>query len=470
MSRIGQFYSRVPIHWKLTIWASLLLCALFATSNLIQFVFVDKWMAGQEQRRMEQDMKELLNLLLSKEVRIGEGDHTDIRHYLERANRRDGMIRILTDGGVPLIVTADNMPPAVVQADLMPDSRMGTHYADGMLISRSPITIFDFQGTVEIARSVEDMEQLIAAFYRIMIICCLVAIMVSVLGGRLVARQLIKPLRSMNETIRKVKQNGLQERMTPVVAKDDISALKMMFNEMMDEVERSFLQQKQFVEDASHELRTPIAVLEGHLALLQRWGKHNPEVLDESLRISMEELSRLKKLVEELLTLSRAEKLEPSVADMRCETPVELLSSVAGKMGIAHPSFTFKLEAEAMEGVSLAISDSHLEGVLRIVLDNAVKYSGHCQEVSVYAELHGEEAVISIVDKGIGIQDKDLPFIWDRFYQADKSRSGSSHGYGLGLSIAKRMMQSVGGAISLANHPDGGTVATLMIPILPEKD
>ncbi|RJX41632.1 sensor histidine kinase [Paenibacillus pinisoli] len=468
MSRIGHFYAKVPIHWKLTIWASLLLCGLFAASNLIQFVFVDKWMAKQEQHRMEQDMKELLNLLLSKEVRIGEGDHTDIRHYLERANRRDGMIRILTEGGTPIIVTADNMPTAMVQAGLPSGSRMDTHYADGMLISRSPITIFDFRGTVEIVRSVEDIEGLISAFYRIMVICCLVAIMVSVLGGRLVARQLIKPLRSMNETIRKVKQNGLQERMAPGASKDDISALKMMFNDMMDEVERSFLQQKQFVEDASHELRTPIAVMEGHLALLRRWGKHNPEVLDESLRISMEELTRLKSLVEELLTLSRAEKLEENATVERCGTPVALLNAVVGKMGVAHPSFSFKLEAEELDGISLAIGDSHLEGVLRIVLDNAVKYSGDSREVTVLAERHEGKAIISIADKGIGIEEKDLPYIWDRFYRADKSRSGGKLGYGLGLPIAKRIMHSVQGTISVDNHPSGGTVAILTIPVTPD--
>lgn len=459
-------YARIPFHWKLTIWAALLLCVLFVANNAIQYVFVEKWMTKQEEQRLEQDMKGLLNRLLAKETAIKPENDLLIRQYLEKENTRNGMIRILSTDGQPIVVVADNMPQAMVHAPLPDGSGMGLSHRDGMVVKRSPITIFDFQGSVEIVRSMQDTERLISAFYRIMVICCIVAIIMSGLGGMLLSRQLIKPLQSMNETIRKVKQNGLQERMSLEEARDDISALKHMFNDMMDQVERSFLQQKQFVEDASHELRTPIAVLEGHLALLRRWGKTEPEVMEESLQISMEELTRLKTLVEQLLILSRAEKLTDIAAEERCDRPVEITASVAAKLGVAHPAFRIMLETDSLAGIKLAISEHHLEGILRILLDNAIKYSGESKEVRISSTIIGNEAIIAIQDYGIGIDEKDMPYIWDRFYRADKSRNGKSHGYGLGLSIAKSIMDSVHGHIELKNGPQGGTVAAVRIPII----
>ncbi|GKU75981.1 cell wall metabolism sensor histidine kinase WalK [Paenibacillus sp. L3-i20] len=466
MKRILSIFSYIPIHWKLTIWAALLLCLLFVANNVVQFVFVEKWMMKQEEQRIEREMKELLNVLLAKEITLEQQNHALILTFLERENVRNGMIRILSEEGEPIVVAADNMSEQWVNRKLTDEHSRDVLFVENeMIVMRKPITIFSFQGTVEVVRSIGEIERLITAFYRIMLISCFVGIIICGLGGQLLARGLMKPLQSMNETIRKVKQNGLQERMSPGSANDDISSLKKMFNDMMDQVERSFHQQKQFVEDASHELRTPIAIIEGHLALLRRWGKNDPKVLEESLQISMTELVRLKGLVEDLLVLSRAEQLNAIKVNECCSNPVEVISEAVKKIEVVHPHFKFQLEIDPLQGLTLKMSDIQLEQIIHIFVDNAIKYSGNSKDIVICGSSNKENVTLTVKDFGIGISEEDMPFVWDRFYRADKSRNGSSEGYGLGLSIAKHIAMNIKGDIRLLSHPEGGTSAIMIIPI-----
>ncbi|MGV2720006.1 UNVERIFIED_CONTAM: ATP-binding protein, partial [Klebsiella pneumoniae] len=231
-------------------------------------------------------------------------------------------------------------------------------------------------------------------------------------------------------------------------------------------LERSFQQQRQFVEDASHELRTPIAIVEGHLGMLRRWGKHDPAVLEESLQISVEELSRLKALVEELLVLTRAENLQMDEAAAVCE-PEQVISQTVKKVNVLHPAFIIERDLQALSGVKLAISAEHLEQILLILLDNAVKYSRERKRIAVRAAIQGERARLEIIDAGIGIPAKDLPYVTDRLYRVDKARnrkSGAMDGNGLGLSIAKRLVERYNGALTIESVEQEGTTVNVLLP------
>ncbi len=191
----------------------------------------------------------------------------------------------------------------------------------------------------------------------------LVAIFFSGLGGRLLARQLIKPVQSITDTMGKIKQTGLQERVDFIDNHDEISDLARMFNEMMDQLEDAFRQQQQFVEDASHELRTPIAVIEGHLSLLTRWGKNDPAVLDESLNVSLQELRRLKELVQELLVLSKAES-EHTDAKAGVVNPEQAIRNVIKKTSAVHPEFVFEQDLSKLHSATIQIAPRHFEQIL----------------------------------------------------------------------------------------------------------
>ncbi|MFD0680664.1 MULTISPECIES: HAMP domain-containing sensor histidine kinase [unclassified Paenibacillus] len=465
MKRLPLRFAQIPIKWKLTIWSTLLLVLLFAVYNIVQYAFVERWMIKQEEANTQQDMREILNYFLENEVSFKEGEFVQARNFLERMNRPDQLIRVLNEKGEPILTVSDDIPEQWVEAKAVSSKELVgiKHTNDRLVIMRSPLTIFKFNGTVEIIKNIVNFEKLTDALFYVMVLCGLGAVVISGLGGRLLAGQLLKPLQGMAETIRNIKQKGLHERMQLNNNKDEIATLMVMFNTMMDQVERSFQQQRQFVEDASHELRTPVAIVEGHLSLLQRWGKHDPAILEESLNASIQEVARLKMLVQELLALSRAEKLDPEY-NSEVTDPEQAIRTIIKNMAVLHPTFDIQAELEALKSVVLAISPQHLEQILLIVLDNAVKYSEQHKIICVRATVNEEAALIEVIDSGIGIASSDMPYIMDRFYRADKARSGEQAGHGLGLAIAKRLVDIYNGTITLQSIEHEGTTVCISLP------
>ncbi len=451
IKRILGSHAQIPIKWRLTLWSAFLLFFLFAAYNGIQSVVAERWTVGQEQKEMERELREISNHLLAKEYDIADKDNVAVRSYLQRVNRPRQLIRLLDRNGNPVVSVSQDMPEEWTE--------------DEVLSRRGPLTIYQFDGYVEIIRSMEHYDRMIAVFFRVMLLCSVGAVLISAAGGWLLARQMLKSLQTVNETMRRVKENGLQERVVLDGAYDEIYLLKKMFNEMMEQLERSARQQRQFVEDASHELRTPIAILEGHLGMLRRWGKRDEEILDESLQISLEELARLKALVQEMLSLTHAEQPlgdEPNV----CIGPKRVLQRAIQNLRMVHPTFQFESDVAELAGNGVAIAASRLEQVVLIVLDNAVKYSGDSRRIELKARLAGKFVVLSLIDYGIGMAEQDLSRSWDRFYRAEKSRSDKIGGYGLGLSIAKRLVEHAGGTIGIASRQTEGTTVTIRLPLL----
>lgn len=465
MSKATFLFRRLPIKWKLTLLSTLLLFLLFAAYNAVQYFVIEKWMIRQEKSGIEQNMREILNYFLEQEFSFDEAESSHIRGFLEKINEKNQSIRVLDDKGRP-IVAVSNMPEDSPHSPppFVPE-KIGTFFSkDRLLVMRSPFTIFEFNGTVEIMKSTDYFVKLITAISRIMLVFGLGAIVISGLAGILLARQLLKPLQSMADAIRKIKRQGLHERVQTTDNEDEIATLMKLFNKMMDQVERSFRQQRQFVEDASHELRTPITIIEGHLSLLQRWGKNDPAILEESLDISIQELSRLKGLVQELLALTRAEDGEPA-DNVRLANPHELIGNVSKRIAVLHPAFQFDTDLAPLTDIEIAVSGQHLEQMLLIVLDNAVKYSTSGRKrISISGTVQSGQACIAITDSGIGIPEKDLPYVLDRFYRVDKARCREQGGHGLGLAIAKQLTEKYGGTISIQSEEHEGTTVSICLP------
>jgi two-component system sensor histidine kinase ArlS len=467
MISFTRLFKRLPIKWKLTLWSSLLLFLLFSAYSIIQYVFVEQWMLKQEEAHIQQNMAEVLNYFLENEISFHENNLALIR-FLDKSNHPKQFIRVLNEQGAPIATVSDDIPEHWINKKPVSTTEMVDTWHDNshLLIMRSPLTIFQFNGTVEIAKNMEDFEKLTTASLHVMLACGLLAIVISGLGGRMLARQLLLPLQSIADTIRRIKQQGLHERVQLNDQQDEISTLLKMFNEMMDQVERSFLQQKQFVEDASHELRTPLAIVEGHLSLLQRWGKNDPVILEESLSASIQELDRLKGLVQELLALTRAE--HTGLRDhIELKDPQLAIHVIIKNVALLHPLFHFESDLRALKDATINVSAQHLEQIMLIILDNAVKYSLENKTIQIRGTLRMSEISIAIVDFGIGIPERDLPYVLDRFYRVDKARSREYQGHGLGLSIAKRLVERYNGTITIQSNEAEGTTVTVSFPLVP---
>ena len=210
-----------------------------------------------------------------------------------------------------------------------------------------------------------------------------------------------------------------------------------------------------------------MAIIQGHMELLNRWGKDDPAVLAESIDASLKETKRMQDLVQEMLDLSRAEQIETNFNDEKTEVS-EVVHQVFNNFKMIHPDFLFIMDDDLRERVVSPIYRDHLEQILIILSDNAVKYSTNHKEIHMSLSRTLNRVEIGVQDFGEGISKNDMGKVFDRFYRVDKARSRKKGGNGLGLSIAKRLVEGYGGEMTLESSPGYGSLFKVTLPIIDE--
>lgn len=283
----------------------------------------------------------------------------------------------------------------------------------------------------------------------------------------LLSHRFLKPLTYLNDSLDLVEEENLSDiRVKRARTNDEWSDLNIHINKLLDKIDNYVTSQKQFVEDVSHELRTPVAIVEGHLKLLNRWGKDDPEILDESISASLQEMTRMKGLVQEMLDLSRADNVEVDYQDAITEI-YSTTKQVFNNFVLIHEDFEFYLDSDD-EGEELYIKAfrNHFEQILIILLDNAVKYSRDRKEIHISVSTNLSNVEIAVQDFGEGMTDEDREKVFGRFYRIDKARTRDRGGNGLGLSIAKQLVQGYKGKIRVDSVLNHGSIFYVEFPIL----
>ncbi len=275
-------------------------------------------------------------------------------------------------------------------------------------------------------------------------------------------RVVLRPIADMTEAAAALSANNLSNRINIAGTKNELKDLATVINGMLDRIEISYNSQKQFVSDASHELRTPIAVIQGYASMLERWGKTDKDVLDEGIAAISQETSAMKELVERLLFLARHDK-KTLMLEMEVFDPAEIMSAVyrdAKLLSTAHEFMLTPLEHGAIHG-----DKGMLKQLMRILVDNAIKYTPAGGKITLGLENNGMESVLSVTDTGAGITAEELPRIFDRFYRSDKARKAQSSGHGLGLSIARIIVVAHGGKMTVRSKEKVGTTFMVKLPL-----
>ncbi|SHM87512.1 Signal transduction histidine kinase [Anaerosporobacter mobilis DSM 15930] len=274
--------------------------------------------------------------------------------------------------------------------------------------------------------------------------------------------KLFLPLKDMSRLANRLTVNNLQsERINLAGTKNELKDLAVTINQMLDRIELSYESQKQFVSDASHELRTPIAVIQGYVNMLDRWGKSDTEVLEESIEAIKNESKAMQELVEKLLFLSRHDKktlrLEKHVFNMRVLVEDMLKET---KMVTTNRI----VETKALEDVMVYGDKQALKQAIRVFVDNAVKYTSDGDSIYISCENKEGDCVISVEDTGIGMTKRDIDNIFERFYRSDHVRDRKISGHGLGLSIAKLIIMKHTGNIRVRSQYTKGSSFIVTIP------
>ena len=330
------------------------------------------------------------------------------------------------------------------------------------ILSRNTrVLIGHLQVTNRMAKLVELKKQLRFLFLQLIVMEGIVSIGLAYFISRLIS----KPIEEIHDIIASINEENIETKRLIVPKKnDEFAIVSQQFNELLDKISFYISQQKHFVEDVSHELRTPVAIVEGHLKLLNRWGKDDPEVLEESLTASLSEIQRMKTLVQEMLDLSRAPQVREQYKDAITEV-VATLEQIVTNFKVLYPEFTFIADIDTKKEIISPIYRNHFEQVIIILLDNAVKYSTNRKEIIISLSPTTEAIEIGIQDFGMGLSEEDKKKVFSRFYRVDKARSRERGGNGLGLSIAKELVEGYNGKISVTSRLNQGSLFKVKLPI-----
>jgi len=268
-------------------------------------------------------------------------------------------------------------------------------------------------------------------------------------------------LHNLAGAIKTIDARKLHRRISVDSSQNELKDLAQAINDMLNRINQSYESQVRFVSDASHELRTPISVIQGYVGLLDRWGKHDEKTLEESIGAIKSETESMKVLVEQLLFLARGDnetiQLHKEIFDS-CAVVDEIIKETR----LIDPNHVFETQLDSPAYIE---ADQQLiKQAVRVLVDNSIKYTPAEEKVTIRVFKENDKVKIQVQDNGIGIDPEDVPNIFNRFYRSDESRARKTGGSGLGLSIARWIVERHGGHFEVISRLDIGTRTTIILP------
>ncbi len=303
----------------------------------------------------------------------------------------------------------------------------------------------------------------LSTFRYVSMAALIVATAGAVAGGMVVAQRSLRPVKLITLKANRINAQQLQERLPLRGTGDELDELAATLNRMLDRVEEHVMRVRRFTADASHELRSPLAVLRGNAEVVLSRPR-SAEELRASIEQSVDHYDRLTRIADDLLLLAKGDAGELHLA----REPLSLVDAIRDVADLYGPfaeerQITLKT---SLNGQAVVRGDrTYLRQLLSNLVDNAVKYSGNGKNVTVTLANLGDSIQVKVIDDGPGIPPEALPHIFDRFFRADAARSGRGpRGCGLGLPICRMIAEAHEGSVWAEDSPGGGTTVIIQLP------
>jgi two-component system sensor histidine kinase BaeS len=288
-----------------------------------------------------------------------------------------------------------------------------------------------------------------------------VAIAIAFLLTFFLSRHILAPVKSLISATRQFGKGDFSRRVAPQ-DKGELGELAQSFNSMAADLERTERLRRNMVADVAHELRTPLSNLKGYLEAISD-GLVAPD--EKTIRSLNEEAASLSRLVDDLQELSLADAGEIKLVRQPADITGLIQDAAAGMRAKAEARGLMLMEDLPKALPAVKIDSQRIRQVLSNLLENAVAHTDKGGRITVGARERGDRIEVSVADTGEGIPAKDLPLIFERFYRVDRSRARKTGGSGLGLTIAKRLVEAHGGTIEVRSEPGKGSTFTFTLPI-----
>ena len=321
--------------------------------------------------------------------------------------------------------------------------------------------------TLVLLQSLHSLNELLRDVRNTFLFVIPFAILLASAGGYFLARKSLAPVTAMASQARGIGASNLGVRLAVANQRDELGQLALSFNELLDRLETSFERQRRFIADASHELRTPVAILRGEAEVTLSKADRSPEEYRETLGILRDESQRLTRIIEDLFTLTRADAGEYSLSPSDIYLD-ELAADVLRRARTLAIVKNITLSTTITPELPLRADEALLRRMLLNLLDNAIKYTQPGGKISLDCKKEGNEYVVSITDTGEGIPEEIRERVFERFFRVDKARSreeGTHGGAGLGLSIARWIAEAHLGRLELTRSDATGSTFSVILPI-----
>ena len=316
---------------------------------------------------------------------------------------------------------------------------------------------------IAVGRSTADIDESLAGLIRTLVIAGPLTLVLAGAGGIFLAQRALKPVDQITRTAHEIEESDLSRRI-PVQSRDELGRLAATLNQMIERLEKAFKRQQQFTADASHELRSPLSVIQAESTLALNKDRPANEY-KHSLEVVSNESEHMAKVIDQLLTLARADSGKEQLSFEEVDLS-ELLAGIAANAEILCRDKGLEFRSDLMDNILVSGDRAKLRELFLNLLDNAIRYSPDGGTISLTLGKLEERAVIAIADTGIGIPDEDIPRIFERFYRVDRARSRAEGGAGLGLSICKYIAEAHGGRIEVESQVGRGSTFSVWLPII----
>ncbi|HEX4202742.1 MAG TPA: HAMP domain-containing sensor histidine kinase [Ktedonobacteraceae bacterium] len=382
------------------------------------------------------------------------------------------LVRMLDVKGQTIYVSpafhALSLPPISFTDPLHGSPWQGTVAAhDGQQVRIYSVVLTDNGTAFGVLQVGETLAQLTTTLQNIVLALLVLVpfvLLLGAFGSYWLAKRAFRPMLYLTRIAREIKAGDLHRRVPVPLHKDEVYDLALTLNEMIERLDQAFMQQRRFVADASHELRTPVTVIRS----ITDVALEEPQSLEEcveALRDINAETERQGQLINDLLTLARTDEEQMPLdselvqLDLLVSDVVVVMEPLAVERGI-------KLQFQETEAVTILGDTTHLIQMIMGLVDNALTYTNAGGTVTLGVSIHANSARLVVRDTGVGIAEEDVIHIFERFYRADTARSRVANGSGLGLALADWVIRAHGGSIAVESTVGQGSIFTVTLPLM----
>lgn len=497
------------VRWRLTLWYTAALALVLSTFAAWSLVVVHQVLESRTDHFLEEARRAFLAVLATEEQEYPKSDEA-IRAALDEirfddtrllmldanarivgiSNARGASSAILGQRFTEVQVEAaiaeatgqtSALPPSLADAPHAPAALTTIEVGEGLRMAFGPVLLHGRTHIVAAVRTRRELKETMERVTRAYLIAIPLGLLVAVAGGYTLARRALAPIVAMSAHARAISASTLHERLPIANPHDELGGLAGIVNALLSRLENAFSQQRQFVADASHELRTPVAVLRAESEVTLSRSGRSEEEYRASLRIVRDASQRLSRIVDDLFMLARADsgqmhvRRESLYLDELVDDSVRAMQAVAAARDI---ELQTDRRIDAAIGASMIGDPDLIQRILFNLLDNAIKYSHPGSVVRISLADAGSEWVLTVADNGPGIPLEMQSHIFERFVRADPVRASQyrssaapdrskSSGAGLGLAIARRIAEYHGGVLSLTRSDANGSEFKATLPKSP---